>query len=219
LSDGIEAHVIGRRALTIAIIGAMTSLLSPGLAPSASAALPLGPALRLTPSVGPPGTAVSTDGRGFAAAETVDIFFQGIEEVSVTTDGTGRFLGAVFDIPVGSGPPWHGEGQAVIRERVSWDPQVPQTLASPSKPRHSVSWEKGGLGVSGAAPGAEAFGNRGVLLGPGRRRSRSYPPGRICEMEGCGTWPSIYNGSESCWVPASVAIPSHRVNRAPKKAA
>jgi hypothetical protein len=73
--------------------------------------------------------------------------------------------------------------------------------------------------VGGAALGVEAFGFGAMLLGPGRSRSRRYPPGRICELEGCGTWLSIYNGSEFCWVHAPVAVPTHRVNPAPKRAA
>ena len=73
--------------------------------------------------------------------------------------------------------------------------------------------------MGGAVPGAEAFGYRAMLLGPGPRRSRSYPPGRICELEGCGTWLSIYNDSQFCWVHDEVVITSHRVNPAPKRAA
>jgi len=82
-----------------------------------------------------------------------------------------------------------------------------------------VGWEKGGRDVGGAAPEVEAFGYRAMILGPVRRRRRTYPPGRICEMKGCGTWLSIYNGSEFCWVHAPIAVRSHRMNRAPKKAA
>jgi hypothetical protein len=39
---------------------------------------------------------------------------------------------------------------------------------------------------------------RGVLAGPLRPPSPTYPPGRVCRAEGCGTRLSVYNPTDTC---------------------
>jgi hypothetical protein len=38
----------------------------------------------------------------------------------------------------------------------------------------------------------------GVLAGPLRRPSPTYPLGRVCRAEGCGTRLSVYNPTDTC---------------------
>jgi hypothetical protein len=47
------------------------------------------------------------------------------------------------------------------------------------------------------------------------RRNRTFPKGRVCAAEGCGTVLSIYNRSEFCWQhePVREYIPRGRRTR------
>jgi hypothetical protein len=39
---------------------------------------------------------------------------------------------------------------------------------------------------------------RGVLAGPLRRPSPTYPPGRVCRAKACSTRLSVYNPTDTC---------------------
>ena len=80
-------------------------------------------------------------------------------------------------------------------------------------------------GIDSAVSNADALtthprsGYRGRPLRRESRPIRTYPWGRVCRAEGCGTRLSIYNDSEYCWVHTPMGYPIPRGKRIPKKAA
>ena len=68
------------------------------------------PTLSLSRSSGPPGTALSVSGGGFAPGERVRLRFHSTELVSVTANGEGAFSGASVRVPVD----WKFKGQFLI---------------------------------------------------------------------------------------------------------
>ena len=50
----------------------------------------------------------------------------------------------------------------------------------------------------------------GVLAGPLRPPSPTYPPGRVCGAEGCGTRLSVYNPTDTCAIHEELRPFNHR---------
>ena len=65
-----------------------------------------GPALTLRPNVGPPTTVTTVTGSGFAANETVDLFFDTTSEVLASTSAAGSFVQRLA-VPASASPGRH----------------------------------------------------------------------------------------------------------------
>src|SRR5690348_9126383 len=116
---------------------------APGLASPAAASPVVGgttakaaPLVRLTPRAGPPATRVTVRGSGFAAHETVDVYFDTKDEALASTSAAGSFTARVR-VPASAQPGRHwvtGNGrrskrsaQAPFTVRANW----PQFRNSP----------------------------------------------------------------------------------------
>jgi glucose dehydrogenase len=65
------------------------------------------PALTVTPLAGPPTSSVTVGGTGYAANETVEIYFDTIKLQLASTNGSGAFSGIVIEVPSSAKPGNH----------------------------------------------------------------------------------------------------------------
>ena len=91
VSIKVPAAVIGG-SHTISAVGGTTGL-------QAQAVFTVTPAIAVTPSTGPPGSAATVSGAGFGNSERVSISFDGTTLRSATTDSSGRFLPVPIHVP------------------------------------------------------------------------------------------------------------------------
>ncbi len=74
---------------------------------SSTAKFTVNPGVVLSPSTGPPGTAVTVSGAGFSAFEAVDVYVDTTDEALVSASGTGNFAGITVAVPASAVPGAH----------------------------------------------------------------------------------------------------------------
>ncbi len=94
------------RAVLVAVL-AWDGLVAAGVAMAGPAVGQAGPAITLSPKVGPPTSTVTVSGAGFGAGEVVDIYFDTTDETLAVAGADGSFSGIDVAVPGSALPGKH----------------------------------------------------------------------------------------------------------------